>query len=75
MSPYDFLGIALLTLMFVGAYSARRAEKNRWNNGTCEECGTHWKQFDTDSQGGRMYHCQCDKRHSCDVSWGVDVNN
>ena len=72
MSPYDFLGLSLFIMMFVGAFYCRRSEKKSWNNGICSECGTSWRQFDTDSQGGRMYKCQCEARHSCDVSWGVD---
>lgn len=72
MSPYDFLGISLIILMFAGGFLARRNEKKEWNNGWCAECGSSWKQFDTDSQGGRMY--VCDKQHYCNVSYNVDKN-
>lgn len=72
MNPSDFLGIMLIVLMLVGAVLARRSEKNKWNGGVCAECGTQWNQFDTDSQGGRMYKCKCKASHHCDISYRVD---
>lgn len=47
--------IAIVLLIFVGC--GYFPEKIKWNNGYCPHCGSRWKQFDTDSQGGRGYMC------------------
>jgi hypothetical protein len=60
----------ILALCFLGIYIAYRGEKKIWNNGIAP-CGTKWKDFDTDSQGGRGYKCKCGK-HSTWVSYWVD---
>ena len=64
-----YFGIAVLVFMVIGGLIARRYEKKTWNNGTCSMCGSEWKQFDRDSQGGRGYVCSC--RHTW-ISYGVD---
>lgn len=40
-------------------FLARRFEKKKFNNGICSKCGGKWERFDTDSQGGRGYRCEC----------------
>ena len=36
---------------------ARSREKGAFNGGDCPDCGTPWRYYDTDSQGGRGYTC------------------
>lgn len=62
--------VATVLLIIIGSIMVRRSEIKHWNNGYCKECGLPWKQFDTDSQGGRMY--RCDNWHYCDISYKVD---
>lgn len=45
-------------------------EMKAWNNGICKKCGGKWRQFDTDSQGGRGY--KCDGGHYEWISYPVD---
>ncbi len=63
------VGIAIF--LFTG-WCAKKSEAKGWNDGHCKECGTEWENFDTDSQGGRGYKCQCEKRHSFWASYNVD---
>lgn len=66
-----FLFISGVILLFILVYwLAYRSDKKRWNVGYCRECGGKWKQYDTDSQGGRMY--KCPKNHRVDISYPVD---
>lgn len=69
----NYLWIIAIVLLFFGVgYIARRNEERLWNNGKCE-CGGLWKNFDTDSQGGRGYNCsneECD--NSIWISYKVD---
>lgn len=64
------LGIFLLILIS-GVVWSYCSEKKLWNNGFCYVCGTPWKYFDTNSQGGRGYCCD-----SCQdkiwISWVFD---
>ena len=65
--------ISFLAMLFFigGAVLCRHLEKKEWNNGKCTNCGTEWKNFDTDSQGGRGYSCpKCDK--TIWISYNVD---
>ena len=34
-------------------------EKRDFNNGICPHCNNKLRNFDTDSQGGRGYKCDC----------------
>ena len=46
-------------LFFTGLINilGRKSEKKSWNEGKCPKCGTKWRCFDNDSQGGRGYVC------------------
>lgn len=49
-----------------------RLEGWQWHGGHCSRCGSPWRYFDTDSQGGRGYKCGCGR--CIWVSWpSVDV--
>ena len=62
------LGIpALICLMFY----ARHREKVDYNGGKCR-CGTPWRYFDTDSQGGRGYTCDTCGKGTWVSYWGID---
>ena len=62
--------IVLFSVFIIGILIARHNEKRQWNNGYCA-CGSPWRHFDNDSQGGRGY-C-CDKCHSYIwISYRVD---
>ena len=65
--------ILLIVLAFlyitVGVVTMLR-EKKEWNNGYCRKTGSPWTQFDTDSQGGRMY--KDGLGNYVDISYGVD---
>lgn len=50
-------GIFIMTFMIGGGIWQRNNEKRWWHGGFCREHYTLWKQFDTDSQGGRGYRC------------------
>lgn len=69
-----WFSVGLLVLWIGGGFWARRVEKKEWNGGRCPKCKSVWKHFDTDSQGGRMYHCYgCTHPTHCDISYpGVD---
>lgn len=54
---------------FTISYASYRHEKKIWNKGICRECNSEWEYFDTDSQGGRGYKCQCDKFHTIWIGW------
>lgn len=47
------MGIVISMLVL----STIRFEKKQWNGGICPSCGSHYRLFDTDSQGGRGYRC------------------
>lgn len=61
-------------ICIIGTIWCRQVEKRDWNNGYCSECNTKWDHVDTDSQGGRMYRCNCEERHTCWISYNVDKN-
>jgi len=65
-----WIEIGLCVAIVIGAYTQYRDEKKEWNNGVCKKCGTEWRMFDIDSQGGRMY--QCKNGHYFDCSYSVD---
>jgi hypothetical protein len=44
-----------------------RFEKRQWNAGRCPECGGEWRYFDTDSQGGLGFKCDCGR--TCWISY------
>lgn len=60
--------IGLLVLLVVPPYFQYRWEKRQWNDGTCPKCGTPWRSFDMDSQGGRGYNCET-RCSSMWISW------
>lgn len=65
------VAMAIMVVVFiVGVSYGVLSEKAQWNNGVCKVCGAKWKQFDMDSQGGRMYRCE--NWHYCDISYSVD---
>lgn len=54
--------IILITAIIVWYFAVSAFERKLWNNGKCPKCGERWKNFDTDSQGGRGYKCpKCDR--------------
>ena len=61
--------VIVLVIMIVGGIMQRNHEKKQWNGGICSRCESTWNQFDTDSQGGRMYNCS--GGHYCDCSYNV----
>lgn len=62
-----FMSISVLVLIII---YARTQEKKKWNNGHCSQCGSKWKMFSKDSQGGRMY--KCGNGHYCNCSYNID---
>ncbi len=60
-------GIVLLIIMIVGGIQGYKNEKKIWNKGLCLSCGSKWRNFDTDSQGGRGYNCDC--KRTIWISW------
>jgi len=54
-----FLAV-FFSVMFLIYLKERKREREAWNKGTCTKCYTAWRQFDTDSQGGRGYKCEND---------------
>lgn len=75
-SIFAIIGLIFCTCMIVFFICVciwgRNSEKKTWNNGYCVKCGTEWEHRDTDSQGGRMYICGCEKRHGCWITYRVD---
>jgi len=67
-------GIIVLAIMVCGGFWGYFSEKKRWNGGICARCGTPWKSFGMDSQGGRGYNCGCPKfQNGIWISWpGID---
>jgi hypothetical protein len=76
MNVGDILGIIVgggVTLFFlVGIIWQYRNERRDWNGGVCPDCGTPWRSFTMDSQGGRGYNCET----HCNSIWisypGID---
>ena len=64
--------VCWIALMVGVGTCAKNNEAKSWNNGVCEECNTPWKNFDTDSQGGRGYKCGCGEFHTTWISYAVD---
>lgn len=63
--------ILLLAAFVLSIWTMRRHEIRKWNKGKCRDCGGRWKQFSTDSQGGRGYKCPGCSRHIW-ISYKVD---
>lgn len=62
MTMIDVTSILIIVSILVCAFVVRKKEKKEWNKGYCSECGNKWVYFDSDSQGGRGYHCpKCDR--------------
>ncbi len=71
---------AQIVVLIIGMYAiggillifpiARYLESREWNRGFCRKHGSEWKNFDTDSQGGRGYKC-ADGCHTW-ISYNVD---
>ena len=56
----EYIIITILVTLFVaGVLLGIMLEKNNFNNGVCPYCNKKLKNFDTDSQGGRGYKCEC----------------
>ena len=68
MELYLIIPIVILLFAFLG-YLGFASEKRDYNGGYCRECHTPLVQFDTDSQGGRMFKCT-----GRPVHYGVDVS-
>ena len=55
-----------LFLLLLGTY----LERKDWNGGICKASGKPWKQFDTNSQGGRGYtDGELDSENYCWISY------
>lgn len=50
--------VVFFGVIFAGVNYAVFSENRAWNGGTCRRCGTKWRSFDQDSQGGRGYNCE-----------------
>jgi len=66
------IGVIILAVATAGGCIERALEKREWNRGYCQRHAAPWICYDTDSQGGRMYHCH----HGCnvDISCSVDTH-
>ena len=54
----SFILVVVLLIILIFAISIGFIiDKIEWNKGKCK-CGSDWKYFDTDSQGGRGYQCK-----------------
>lgn len=51
--------IVLLIILVTLTLLAITLEKRNYNKGICKYCGKPLRHFDTDSQGGRGYMCDC----------------
>lgn len=49
--------IVIVILAIAGVLFGIYIEYKDFNNGVCPKCGNHLVYFDTNSQGGRAYHC------------------
>ena len=67
MELYLITPAVILLFVLVG-YLARKAERKAYNNGICPKCYGKLIQFDTDSQGGRMFKCE-NRDYWTDVSY------
>lgn len=54
-----FIVFILIALFIVGTTIGITLEKKGFNNGICPHCNNKMRNFDTDSQGGRGYCCEC----------------
>lgn len=69
------VSLAILAVICAGIVWCRTSEKKMWNGGVCQLCGSKFEYYDTDSQGGRGYKCQCEdlsNRYRCWISYRVD---
>ena len=57
------LMLIVLVLFTVLGFVGWSSERHSWNGGLCPRCWTRWIYFDTDSQGGRGYHCETRKHY------------
>ena len=51
--------LSILIILTIGTSLGITFEKKFFNNGVCPHCNKKLKRFDTDSQGGRGYSCDC----------------
>lgn len=51
--------LILIVGLIVGTSIGIILEKKSFNNGICPHCNEKLRNFDTDSQGGRGYKCDC----------------
>lgn len=64
------IAIVFLIFMLIMGIVGMILERKDFNEGICPRCGGKLEHFDTDSQGGRGYHCpECGKYYTW-VSWG-----
>lgn len=71
----DWFVLAVLFCMVAGGVWCRSSEKKMWNNGVCAATGLPWVQFDTTSQGCRMYKSydgNTGKTHYFTASYAID---
>lgn len=66
------IGLAVVLILISLRLRAESVEKKLWNYGWCPNCHSRWKQFDTDSQGGRGYKCVCLPVRRIWISYAVD---
>ncbi|APU89027.1 hypothetical protein Rctr197k_276 [Virus Rctr197k] len=64
------LVLAAAFFLIVTTWLCRTSEARAFNRGVCR-CGSRWRRFDVDSQGGRGYRCDACGDY-CWVSYGVD---
>lgn len=67
--------LGFLWFMAYMFYKGPRDEARCWNGGICASTGRPWEQFDTDSQGGRLYMSEDDlgERYYIAISYpGID---
>lgn len=51
--------IIILIISIIGFVVGNMIEKKGFNGGICPHCNKRLRNFDTDSQGGRGYNCDC----------------
>lgn len=59
-------------LMAIGFIVCAILEQREWNGGYCRDCNTQWRLYHVDTDGERLYTCQCNETHTCTVSSNID---
>lgn len=59
MEYFIYIILSILTILIIGTLLGIISEKKFFNRGVCPHCNKKLKCFDTDSQGGRGYSCDC----------------